>query len=78
VASRLVGDGVAVDPGWVAVGDGVSVASTGVADEAGPGVGVREAGGESVTLVGAGTDGVAEGVTGAGVGVKVGTVWFRE
>jgi len=74
VASGLAGGGAAVDPGWVGMGDGLGVASAGVADEAGSGVGVRNIGGSPVTLVGGGMVGVAEGVTGRGVGVKVGIV----
>lgn len=74
VASDPVGDAMTVEIGCVGIGDEVSVTSAGVADETGSGVGVREARGKPVALVGVGTGGVAEGVIGGGVGVKVGTV----
>ena len=78
VASGLVGGWVAVSASCVGPGDEVGVAGAGVADEIGPGVGVRRLEVGSVTLVGGSTDGVAEGVTGRGVGVMVGIVWFSD
>ena len=76
IASVPVGDEVAVETGCVGLGDEVPVAGIGVPDGTGPGVAVRAGEVGGVTLAGAGIDGVTEGVTGEGVGVMVGTVWF--
>ena len=78
VASGIVGDWVAVGTRCVGLGDEVPVAGTGVADESGSGVGVRGSGVGPITLVGGGMVAVAEGVTGGGVGVMVGIVWFSD
>jgi hypothetical protein len=86
VTPGLAGGWVAVEPARVGPGDGVAVAGTAVADETGPGVADRTGSGVGVcgscvgpvALVGEGEGGVDEGVTGTGVGVMVGIVWFGD